>query len=116
MGPINNVTNGLNTAVPPSAILSNESISAERAALTSALTDGVSTFECMVIASDTTAGFPFPDGRAREFMSGFGDFPVVLVNSRLETRHTTTQELYPMSNTAPATGNTNDDAIYMASK
>ena len=72
-----------------------EIVAAEHGAILAAVADGASDFECLVIASDTMSGFPFPDGRSREFMRSFGNFPVALVNSRLESRHTSTQELYP---------------------
>ena len=60
-----------------------------------AIAEGNNAFECLVIATSTDDAFPFPDGRSREFLRGFGVFPVILVNSRLEARHSSTHELFP---------------------
>ena len=72
-------------------------ISAEKSALLSAVADGITKFQCLVIASDTSVEFPTPNGQIREFLRSFGIYPVVLVNSTLECKHTSTQELVPMS-------------------
>jgi hypothetical protein len=42
--------------------------------------------KCIVICSDSSKSFPVPDGQSREFLRTFGVFPVILVNSDLETR------------------------------
>ena len=75
----------------------NGIISAEKSAVVSALADGVNKFQCLVIASDVMTDFPTPTGESREFLRSFGIFPVVLVNSILECKHTSTQELFPVS-------------------
>ena len=75
-------------------------ISAERAAVLAATQDGVPAyapaggapcFDCCVIVSDTLEQFPVPDGRTREFIRGYGNFPVILVNANLEIKHSSTQ-------------------------
>lgn len=40
----------------------------------------------IVVCSDSDFNFPTPDGVTREFMRSFGNFPVILVNDRLEVR------------------------------
>ena len=60
-----------------------------------AVAEGENNFDCVVIATSCNDQMPFPDGRAREFLRGFGEFPVILVNARLEAKHTSTQELFP---------------------
>lgn len=74
-------------------------VSAERAAFLAAVADGASKFDCLVICSDTMKSFPSPDGLSREFMRTFGIYPVILVNCNLETKYTSSQELYPMNTT-----------------
>ena len=43
-------------------------ISGERAAILAAVADGQSSFDCLVIASDTMKSFPAPNGQSREFL------------------------------------------------
>lgn len=54
--------------------------------------------QCVVIADDNRVDWPMPDGSAREFMAGFGDFPVVLVNAELSAKETTSHALFPSAN------------------
>ncbi len=90
-------------------------ISAERAAVLAAVSDGVKHFhvrvqrislsriylvlnlyvvlmtratcgQALVIASDSMKLFPTPDGQSREFLRTFGVFPVILVNSQLDCK------------------------------
>ena len=70
-------------------------ISAERAAILSAVADGASKFDCIVIGSDTMKAHPSSDGLSREFLRTFGIFPVILVNCDMAVHHTSTQELFP---------------------
>lgn len=51
--------------------------------------------------------FPIPDGKSREYMRSFGDYPIYLINADLQTRVTSTNELFPVhgeSLTNPASG------------
>ena len=61
-------------------------ISAERSAVMAAVADGSSVFQCLVLSTDTMITFPVPDGQSREFLRGFGVFPVILVNCELDIR------------------------------
>jgi cytidine deaminase len=61
-------------------------ISAERSAVMAAVADGSSVFQCLVLSTDTMISFPVPDGQSREFLRGFGVFPVILVNCELDIR------------------------------
>jgi len=72
---------------------------AEMVALLGAAAENCSSFVGLIIASDSLppGEFPVPDGRSREYMRGFGLFPVYLVNSCLECRSTDTNELFPVS-------------------
>ena len=70
-------------------------ISGERAAILAAVADGQSSFDCLVIASDTMKSFPAPNGQSREFLRSFGVFPVVLVNCDMQVEETNTHALYP---------------------
>ena len=58
----------------------------------------------MVVATDTSEDFPVPDGATREFLRSFGHFGVVLVNCRIEYRHTTTEELFPTAHRSISNG------------
>jgi cytidine deaminase len=60
------------------------SVTAERVAVLTAVSDGVKKFEALVIASDTMQTFPVPHGNSREFLRTFGNYPVILVNSNME--------------------------------
>ena len=66
-------------------------LSGERAAVLAAVADGVSHFDCLVVASDTMKSFPTPDGSSREFLRSFGVFPVVLINCEMQVKETSTQ-------------------------
>lgn len=58
--------------------------------------------QAMVVATDSSEAFPVPDGATRQYLSEFGDFPVVLVNRDMQLRGTSTQELYPFKPAARA--------------
>ena len=89
------VFSGCDVSSPHENAASLHAITAERVAVLAAVSDGVSKFECMVVASDTMLSFPTPDGSSREYMSAFGIFPVILVNCQLEAKHTSTMQLFP---------------------
>eukprot|EP01038_Epipyxis_sp_PR26KG_P008402 gene8402-11360_t len=72
-------------------------VSAERASILAAVADGATGYDCLVVCSDTMTSFPAPDGLTREFIRSFGIFPVILVNSNLEIKHTSSQELFPLN-------------------
>jgi hypothetical protein len=82
--------------------------SAEMVALLGAGAENCAQFVGLVIASDTLppGRFPVPDGRSREYMRGFGRFAVYLVNSCLECRATSTEELFPAGAGGGGTGGT----------
>ena len=99
LAPNGKVYTGCDVYVSPS----QDGLSAERASILAAVADGIKTFDCIVIAVSSDDNFPFPDGRSREFLRSFGIFPVILVNSKLEAKHTSTQELFP----SPVSANSN---------
>lgn len=86
-----------NSATAASGGVGDLGVTAERAAILQAVTDGVPKFACIVIVSDTMVSFPTPDGVSREFLSSFGNFPIILVNSLMEIKHTSSYELFPMN-------------------
>lgn len=66
--------------------MDSNGITAERSAVTSAVADGSSVFQCLVLSTDTQTIFPAPNGQSREFLRSFGIFPVILVNCDLDMK------------------------------
>jgi len=56
------------------------------------------------------ADFPVPDGKTREYMRSFGDYPIYLINSDLHTRATSTNDLFPVHCEGSASALTNPAA------
>ncbi|WP_448516051.1 cytidine deaminase [Pseudothermotoga sp.] len=70
------------------------SICAERVAIFSAVAAGEVQFEKLVVVADTDSPVS-PCGACRQVMSEFGDFEVLLVNTRKEVVRTRVSELLP---------------------
>ncbi len=70
------------------------SICAERVAIFSAVAAGEVQFEKLVVVADTDSPVS-PCGACRQVMSEFGDFEVLLVNTRKEAVRTRVSELLP---------------------
>jgi cytidine deaminase len=70
------------------------SICAERVAIFSAVSAGELQFEKLVVVADTDSPVS-PCGACRQVMSEFGDFEVLLVNTRGEVVRTRVSELLP---------------------
>ncbi|WP_448523412.1 cytidine deaminase [Pseudothermotoga sp.] len=70
------------------------SICAERVAIFSAVAAGEVQFEKLVVVADTDSPVS-PCGACRQVMSEFGDFEVLLVNTRGEVVRTRVSELLP---------------------
>lgn len=83
-----------------------EIISAGRAVLLKAVSEGHSQFEALVLAAAgssnkkdrvaSVSSFPLPNAVDRRYLREYGDFPVFLVNTLLEVQATSTQELFPL--------------------
>lgn len=74
----------------------NLSVSAERACLLKAVSEGYVNFEGMAIANAFGDTFPVPDGPARQLLSEYGDFPLFLVNRHMRCKKTSTYTLFPL--------------------
>ena len=72
------------------------SICAERSAVVSAVSAGDRAFDCIVVARNTNPPSS-PCGACRQFLSEFGDFPVILVNPQGDRMDTTVDGLLPYS-------------------
>jgi cytidine deaminase len=70
------------------------SICAERVAIFSAVSAGELQFEKLVVVANTDSPVS-PCGACRQVMSEFGDFEVLLVNTRKEVVRTRVSELLP---------------------
>jgi Ca2+-binding EF-hand superfamily protein len=86
--------------------------SCEQAAIVSALSNGESKFEAMVVLGETPfEEYPSPSGNARQLMADYGPFDVYCVRADLQYKRMSTQELFPRpalagSNAAVAAGST----------
>ncbi len=69
-------------------------ICAERVAMTKAVSEGDKEFDTLVVIADTD-GPVSPCGACRQFMAEFGNFKVILANTKDEIKETTVEELLP---------------------
>ncbi len=69
-------------------------ICAERVAMTKAVSEGDKDFDTLVVIADTDTPVS-PCGACRQFMAEFGNFKVILVNTKGEIKETTVEELLP---------------------
>ncbi len=69
-------------------------ICAERVAMTKAVSEGDKEFDTLVVIADTD-GPVSPCGACRQFMAEFGNFKVILANTKGEIKETTVEELLP---------------------
>ncbi|MGQ9855154.1 MAG: cytidine deaminase [Fervidobacterium sp.] len=69
---------------------------AERTAIFSAVANGESEFDTLVVIADTDKPVS-PCGACRQVMSEFGNFKVILTNLKGDVLETTVQELLPYS-------------------
>ncbi|XP_066930788.1 probable cytidine deaminase [Clytia hemisphaerica] len=87
-------------------------ICAERTAYCKAISEGITKFKAIAIATDVKNGsMVSPCGACRQFMAEFGNIDIILVNLDRDTKETTLSHLLPMSFDEDALHNGQENGI-----